>query len=644
MKKSLIVLSLVSSFFSASAQMVSTHAGQPGTPGFNTGTETIANASFTSPWGIAIIKTGSFAGYMYVAEHGGHKIRLLTPTSIYTRGGWASDPSSPGAADYINQNGINSRFNAPSGIDIDASGNLYVADYNNHVIRKVSAFTSVGNVQAISTLAGEAQTNSPMGGYEDATGSNARFLFPTDVAVAADGNIYVADAGNHCIRKITPNGVVTTLAGNGFEAPGFRDGNDTNARFYNPIAIEVLDNNTLLVADAFNHRIRAININTGAVTTYAGSGTRGALDGSISTSQFRTPSGLAVDAFGSVYVAEGFDGQANTIRKISNGQVKTIAGEYQTFGTTDEFETLARFYRPFHMSFDETGKILYVVDQENHSIRKIDFKPIINFSASSTTPVLNQVITLNSQVKGEASNYTWTITPSTFAYESGFNANSANPQISFTATGTYEVKLEVSNDFGSDVETKTAYITVGSSGTSPVASFDVDKLSGVPNLTLFSFTDKSTNNPTSWEWTFSPNNVNFSANSSATSQNPQCTFTATGIYEVKLKASSANGNSTSPSKFININPVSVKEVNFEELFNLYPNPNNGKFTLSFNEVLFSENFEVNIYDINGKLIKTEKINSAEKNHEFDLSQAAKGIYLIKIKYDDHISSSKIIIQ
>ncbi|MCX6950586.1 MAG: hypothetical protein NTV51_00115, partial [Verrucomicrobia bacterium] len=197
---------------------------------------------------------------------------------------------------------------------LDSSRNLYVADTLNQVIRKI---TPEG---VVTTLAGAAGTS----GSVDGTGAAAQFSSPYGVAVDSSGNVFVADAGNNTIRKITPAGVVTTLAGRDGSNAGYADGVGGNARFNNPSGIATDSAGNLYVSDTNNHIIRKIVAASGAVTTVAGSATnKGSSDGIATAARFSGPTGLAVDSSGNLYVAD--TGNA-TIRKVAaGGVVSTIA-------------------------------------------------------------------------------------------------------------------------------------------------------------------------------------------------------------------------------------------------------------------------------------------------------------------------------
>jgi sugar lactone lactonase YvrE len=250
----------------------------------------------------------------------------------------------------------NVRFSDPVGVAIDRSGNVYVADSSEQTIRKISP-DGMG-----STLAG-----SPgMRGNADGIGSSARFSDPSGIATDSSGNIYVADASNHTIRKITPSGVVTTFAG----SPGLRgsaDGKGRAARFYFPTSIATDRNGNVYVADTKNSTIRKITA-LGMVTTLAGAALSSASDdGAGNAARFDNPRGVATDLNGNVYVA---DTENNTIRKISPaGVVSTLAGSpgrrYSTNGRNIDY-----FLHATGIAVDRNGNV-YVADSVANEIRKV---------------------------------------------------------------------------------------------------------------------------------------------------------------------------------------------------------------------------------------------------------------------------------
>ncbi|GHV78533.1 hypothetical protein AGMMS49944_03240 [Spirochaetia bacterium] len=329
-------------FASGGGRVVSTLAGS-GTAGFADGTGTAAR--FRSPSGI----TTDGSGNLYVADDGNHRIRQIVIASgaVTTLAG-----SIYGYADGM---GTAARFRNPEGITTDGSGNLYVTDRFNHRIRKIDA------TGLVTTLAGGSDY-----GYADGMGTAAQFNEPCGITRDGSGNLYVTDRFNHRIRKIDATGVVTTLAGSG--TAGYANGTGTAAQFRSPSGITTDGSGNLYVADYGNHRIRKIVIASGVVTTLAGSGTFDYADGTGTAARFSRPYGITTDGSGNLYVA---DSDNNRIRKIviASGAVTTLVGS-GTAGWSDGTDTAAQFNQPMGITIDGSGN-LYVVDYGNHRIRKI---------------------------------------------------------------------------------------------------------------------------------------------------------------------------------------------------------------------------------------------------------------------------------
>jgi sugar lactone lactonase YvrE len=280
------------------AGVVTTLAGN-GTIGANNGPG--ATASFSGPSGVAVDN----AGNVYVADAGNNLIRKIAPDgTVSTLAGTVA------AVDTSNTVTSEPLFSSPSGVAVDASGNVYVADAGNNEIRVVSP------AGVVNTLAGNLNA-----GGSDGTGGNATFNNPTGVAVDGSGNVYVADLLNNLIRKITPGGVVTTIAGSG--STGSNDGVGALASFYFPNSLAVDASGNLYVTDALNNLIRKVATD-GTVSTIAGNGTAGFLNGTGTATSFNDPAGVTVDGTGNLFVA---DANNNLIRKITPaGQVTTVAG------------------------------------------------------------------------------------------------------------------------------------------------------------------------------------------------------------------------------------------------------------------------------------------------------------------------------
>jgi sugar lactone lactonase YvrE len=271
-------------------------------------------------------------------------------------------------------------FSFPNGLAFDSNGNILVTENGNNVIRRivrngaqVTVNTFAGRFEEVSGRDRQDRLNSTRVGrvaFRDGAAIGAGFRLPDDIIVAPDGTIYVADAENHAIRRIRQvNGlfVVDTLAGNG--VPGFVDGIAENARFRTPTAIALsLDGSFLFVADTNNNRIRKVDIQTGQVTTAAGSGDGGSFDGPAAEATFFQPIGLAVDSDGTLYISEV---TGTRIRRLDPaGNVTLVAGDNRV-RFRDGPGILARFNSPRGLAIDRARRILYVADTEHFRIRTI---------------------------------------------------------------------------------------------------------------------------------------------------------------------------------------------------------------------------------------------------------------------------------
>jgi sugar lactone lactonase YvrE len=334
------------------------------------------NASFKNPRGI--IRDSS--GNLYVADQGNRKIRKISTSGVVT--------TIAGSGPDANGNGTSARFYAPYGVGADINGNVFVADTNNNLIRKIDP---AGNV---TTFAGSTA------GFADGTGTNAKVSTPRAIGADNIGNVYVSDVGNNKIRKISPAGVVTTLAGTftlaygvavgndgtvyvsdtndqrikkivgntvttiaGNGTAGFADGTGTNAKFSSPFGIAVDSSGNLFVGDAGNNRVRKITP-AGVVSTFAG-GISGSLDANGTSAKFTSPSAISIDSSGNLFVAE-----YDQIRKITPGaDVTTIAGGSSS-GYVDGAGNTARFDTIRGIALDSSGNI-FVADANNNRIRKL---------------------------------------------------------------------------------------------------------------------------------------------------------------------------------------------------------------------------------------------------------------------------------
>lgn len=364
MKKAIISsLILIFCISVAHTQQVSTYAGTAQTLGYTSGLNK-SSSKFNKPYGLAYDSQGN----LWISESGGHVIKMLYPNGlIYARAGAYNQ------AGFYNASGITSKFNGPSGIAIGPNDEIYVADKDNHVIRKISAFTSIGNTQAVTVFAGKHTaiglnyTSYP--GYANGSAAVAQFQGPTDVAVDGNGNVYVADQGNHVIRKITPSGAVTKFAGQAGQSGNVNGNANTVAKFYSPTGI-IYHNGNLYVADLSNSAIRKIDLSTNIVSTVV--------------SSLWTPHDLVI------LNNDYFISDQHRIRKYDGNSLSTYVGSTQlsTSGYQDGNGTTARFYNIKSIVLNPTDSNLYIADQDNHVIRKAivcqSFTPNITVNGSTS--------------------------------------------------------------------------------------------------------------------------------------------------------------------------------------------------------------------------------------------------------------------
>ena len=293
-------------------------------------------ATFNEPTGVAADASGN----IYVADYRNNLIRSSNAA------GTVSTLAGSGAQGFANGSGSYASFNQPTGIAVDAAGNIYVADNQNNVIRIIST------AGMVSTLAG-----SGVQGGANGVAASATFNFPQGVAVDAAGNVYVADYGNNLIRKISATGLVSTLAGK--DSAGATNSADTAATFNQPTGVAVDAAGNVYVADEGNNLIREISP-AGVVSTFAGSGLPGSANGTGTKASFNGPTGIAVDAAGNVYVA---DYGNNQVREISPAGVVTTLGN-AVAGTSKLFKG------PYGVAVDAAGNV-YVADYGYNTILKI---------------------------------------------------------------------------------------------------------------------------------------------------------------------------------------------------------------------------------------------------------------------------------
>lgn len=341
---SIIILLIAANYLFA--QQVTTVAGQLNAAGSADGL--VGTASFNNPHGLALDEDGN----IYVADRYNHTIRKITQEGeVSTLAGQA------GVKGARDGRGVNALFNEPWGLAVTKTGDVIVSDTKNNKIRKISPDGTVV------TLAGNGDF-----GSDDGQGLNASFGNPTGIECDSEGNIYIADHRTHVIRVIDLDGNVSTLAGKPNES-GDVDGTRENARFWRPYGLTLDHDGNILVADEWNHKIRKITLD-GVVTTLAGTGELGNNNGLASEATFNYPWDVTLDSEGNIYIGDGY----NYVIRIltTDGRIKNFAGNLEESGAEDGFAYEARFSGITSLAWSNLDNRIYVADAYNDLIRRVD--------------------------------------------------------------------------------------------------------------------------------------------------------------------------------------------------------------------------------------------------------------------------------
>ncbi len=247
------------------------------------------DAMFFQPNGLAFHQNGD----LFLADRNNHRVRRISPD------GEVTSYAGNGARLSIDGAAASASFELPDGLVIDSEGNVIIADMDGNRIRKITPD------QQVTTIAGSGEF-----GFANGNGTEASFRWPTSIAIDGDGNIFISDTRNHMIRKLTPNGDVTVVAGNGER--GYADGEASQAQFNDPHGLAVANDGTIYVAESLGNRIRKIST-SGIVSTVAGTGEKGFKDGPADEAMFDSPVGLVINENGNLLVSDLLN---NRIRKI----------------------------------------------------------------------------------------------------------------------------------------------------------------------------------------------------------------------------------------------------------------------------------------------------------------------------------------
>ncbi|HEV7347806.1 NHL repeat-containing protein [Telluribacter sp.] len=346
---------------------ISTIAGN-GTAGFSGDGGVATNASLNSPTGVTV----DAAGNIYIADGGNHRVRKVATNGVISTIAGNGTPGFSGDGGVANRASLNNPFC----VVVDKAGNLYIADKDNHRIRKVSV-----RENKISTMAG---TGTAGHNGDGKAATSAHLNMPAGVAVDASGNIYIADSGNHRIRKVATNGVISTIAGNGTLGYNGDAMPATNARLNSPIAVAVDAKGNIFIADHWSFRVRKVDGKDGNISTITGNGNdRFGGDGGVaSNASISLPSGVAIDAAGSLLITD----KGNLrIRKVSitDGTIRTVAGSGNPGFCGDGGTAVsACFSNPTGITVDKKGNV-YLVDQGNQRVRMITPKGVVSTVAGN---------------------------------------------------------------------------------------------------------------------------------------------------------------------------------------------------------------------------------------------------------------------
>ena len=611
MKNTLLCLLTMNFCVGIFAQTVKTHAGMQytGTGSYtgyrNNHKDTVL---FSAPMGIEV----DTAGRLYVSNE--HNIFWIQGNTAFLAAGYTLDPSDPGAADSKDAAGSVSRFSRPNGIAINPSTNeLMICDQDNNQIRKMERYINNATQQIVTTYAGIKLLN---GAFLDGANASAKFNGPVGIAVAANGDLYVADRNNHVIRKIS-GGNVTTIAGLSGTS-GHTNGTGSSARFSAPFNVYI-DGNDLLVADYGNAAIRKINLSTFAVTDLITSGLFGPKD---------------ICKVGSVlYIAESL-----CVKRYESNVLSLYVGSNSQQGYVNADGASARFGEISGIVYHPKLNLLYVVDMGNNVVRSIspNARPVCNFTVSTTTATKGQTVILRSTSTNSPKTFKWTLSPSSYTLLNSTSLNDSVVYVSFSQTGTYSVKLWVSNQSGADSLLKSNHIAISTVTAPPVADFAATKTNPVTNEVI-SLIDLSTNTPTNWTWRISPGNFIWMNGTDSNSKIPNVKFTNGNNFTITLIAGNAEGsNKITKVDYIKVNGSSIHSNQNQSVFVLFPNPANTMLSIQ-SEMAGT----LQILDAYGRVVNAYALEAG--GFEINTSDYKNGFYFVQLINENGIFSERIIV-
>ncbi|MFI7292020.1 RICIN domain-containing protein [Streptomyces anulatus] len=348
-----------------SAPRISTVAGT-GVSGFAGENDAALSAQLKLPYGIAVDSTGT----LYFSDYSNHRVRRVTTD------GKISTVAGTGSAGYGGDGGpaATAQLNCPREVAVDSAGTVYVADAANNRIRKI---TTDGK---ISTVAGTGAAGS---GGDNGPAASAQLNKPFGVAVDSTGALYIAEFGSHRIRRVTADGKITTFAGTGVAGSGGDGGPAGSAQLNTPYAVVMDRDDAVYIADSGNHRVRKVG-SDGKISTVAGTGAAGfgGDDGPATAAKLNKPYGIVLDTTGTLYISEYAN---HRVRRVAvDGKISTVAGTgAAAFGGDDGPAAAAKLNSPFGLAVDCVDT-LYIADHLNNRIRKIASERMAGLPESGT--------------------------------------------------------------------------------------------------------------------------------------------------------------------------------------------------------------------------------------------------------------------
>ncbi len=480
MKKPIICSVIFGIFFLYTSQLVcaqcntiSTYAGNATTSYGGDGGQATA-AGLNTPTSLAL----DDAGNLYIADISNQRIRKITTGGIITT------IAGTGGIGSIGDGGpaTAGRFDNPQGVTVDSAGNVYVADLNNNKVRKISISGT------ITTVAG---TGSATFSGDGGPASSATLNHPSGVKIDFLGNLYIADRYNHRVRKVSPSGIISTVAGigtGGFSGDG---GPATAAKIQNPVDVDVDTWGNLFIADLGNYAVRKVT-GTGIITTVAGNATMGfSGDGGPATAaQLNTPHGIGLDTSGNLYIADWSNGR---IRRVSTGGVITTVAGYGPGGFTGDGgpATAATLWFPADVAMTSSG-IMYIGDGFNYRVRKV----------TPRNPTVSAILGAPSITVGSTTTFTDSTTGGTWSASNAAIASvdSSTGVVYGISIGIATISYSVTDSCGITVVTKNITVTTPSSVLDTKAT----------SPSIITYPNPTTNNMVVIATHFNGNNLNIS--------------------------------------------------------------------------------------------------------------------------------------